>query len=363
MPAILALESGHVFHGRSIGVNGIRVGEVVFNTAMTGYQEIISDPSYAQQLITFTYPHIGNTGINLEDFQASKIHAAGIIIKSLSNYVSSWRATMSLQAYLLQQNTVAIADIDTRGLTKLLRDNGSLHGCIMAGNVDIEQAIEQAKNFVGLKNLDLASTISTKDTYTIIKDGCLNIILVDFGVKDNIIQCLTNLGCNVTVVPAQTTCEEITDLKPDGILLSNGPGDPKACTEIIANIKQLIKTKIPIFGICLGHQLLALALGAKTYKMNFGHHGANQPVQNLSSKQVLITSQNHGFAVKESSLNTNLEVTHRALFDQSLQGFKHTQYPLYGFQGHPEAAPGPHDALSLFDDFIHAIRTNNATTK
>lgn len=360
MSAILALESGHVFHGSSIGVAGLRIGEVVFNTALTGYQEILTDPSYTKQIITFTYPHIGNTGINLEDSQGSKIYAAGLIIKSLSNFVSNWRAAMSLGTFLQQQQTVAISGIDTRSLTKLIRNNGALNACIMAGEIDQAYALQQARKFSGLNGVDLTPVVTTAVSYTLNEHEKLHVVLVDFGVKQNIIDCLTKLGCKLTIVPAHTKAQKILDLKPDGVLLSNGPGDPQACTAIISNIKLLINSKVPIFGICLGHQLLALALGAKTYKMNFGHHGANHPVQTLHNKQVLITSQNHGYAVEESTLSSNLQVTHRSLFDQSLQGFKHCKQAIFGFQGHPEAAPGPHDALIVFNDFIDAVRIQYA---
>ncbi len=360
---MLALETGQVLLGNSVGVTGMRVGEVVFNTALTGYQEIISDPSYSNQLITFTYPHIGNTGVNPDDYQSTKISAAGVIIKSLSKYMSNWRATISLHDFFLQQKIVAIAGIDTRGLTKLLRQHGALRGCIMAGSVDADVALQAARNFAGLNKQDLTGAVTTDKIYTINNAGLLHLVLIDFGVKSSILDSLVKLNCKITVVPAQTSSQAILDLKPDGIILSNGPGDPQACTAIIAQIKLLLNAKLPIFGICLGHQLLALALGAKTYKMPFGHHGANHPVQDVRSKQVLITSQNHGFAVSEASLGDIIEITHKSLFDNSLQGFKHVSLPFFGFQGHPEAGPGPHDALNLFEEFISVIRSQHAEKK
>jgi carbamoyl-phosphate synthase small subunit len=364
MQAVLALETGQVFYGTSIGVQGITVGEVVFNTALTGYQEILTDPSYCKQLITFTYPHIGNTGINFEDNQASNIFAAGLIIKSLSKFASNWRSKISLAEFLQQQNVVGIADIDTRGLTTLLRQHGSMRGCIMAGAIDVNAALDHARAFSGLNNLDLASKVTTNKSYEVeacdVNDKQKHVVLIDFGVKQSIIDCLTYRGCRVTVMPAQSYAAQILELQPDGIVLSNGPGDPSACGPMINTIKTLISSEIPILGICLGHQLLALALGAKTYKMDFGHHGSNHPVQNTSSGKVMITSQNHGFAVDVLSLGVKLEMTHRSLFDNSLQGFKHKSLPLFSFQGHPEAGPGPHDALGLFDDFIQAVRKNNA---
>lgn len=356
MTAILALETGQVFYGRSIGAPGMCVGEVVFNTAHTGYQEVLTDPSYTQQIIAFTYPHIGNTGINSEDSQSNKIHAAGMIVRSIATYTSNWRSTQSLQEFLQANNTVAISDVDTRALTKILRDNGALRACIMAGNVDKNIAITACKDFAGLTNQDLTAGVSINNAKIFNPNGKRHVVLLDFGVKTNIINCLTNLDCKVTALPANSTAHEILSLQPDGILLSNGPGDPQACTDIIQTVQQLLNSNIPVFGICLGHQILALALGAKTYKMDFGHHGINHPVQNLANKTVLITSQNHGFAVDESSLNSQLEVTHRSLFDNSLQGFKHTILPLFGFQGHPEAAPGPVEAMTLFADFITSIR-------
>lgn len=367
MQAILALETGQVFYGSSIGVSGISVGEVVFNTALTGYQEVLTDPSYTKQIITFTYPHIGNTGINFEDNQSHKIFAAGLIVKSLSKYVSNWRAEISLAEYLQQQQIVAIEGVDTRALTAILRDNGALRGCIMSGDIDPAIAIQHARNFSGLGNLDLTAEVTTKKQYSVscssLYPNPRHVVLLDFGVKSSIIDHLTRRGCNVTVVPSQTTVPQILALKPDGILLSNGPGDPAACQAIIDNIKILVQQNIPIFGICLGHQLLALALGAKTYKMNFGHHGSNHPVQDLQSGKVIITSQNHGFAVDDLTLPENLLATHRSLFDNTLQGFKHKTLPIFSFQGHPEAGPGPHDALGLFDNFILDIRKNiNAET-
>jgi len=364
MQAILALETGQIFYGTSIGVHGITVGEVVFNTALTGYQEVLTDPSYSKQIITFTYPHIGNTGINFEDNQAAKIFAAGLIVKSLSHFTSNWRSKISLMEFLQQQRIVGISDIDTRGLTTLLRQHGSLRGCIMSGVVDVNVALEQARSFSGLSNLDLATQVTTNKSYEIgacdPKISQTHLVLMDFGVKQSIIDCLTQRGCRVTIVPAQSTAAQILELKPDGIVLSNGPGDPAACDFIINTIKILTLSSIPMFGICLGHQLLALALGAKTYKMDFGHHGSNHPVQNVSCDSVMITSQNHGFAVDELSLGPNLEATYRSLFDNSLQGFKHKSLPLFSFQGHPEAGPGPHDALGLFDDFLQVVRKSNA---
>ncbi len=362
MSAILALETGQIFRGCSVGVSGMTVGELVFNTALTGYQEILTDPSYAEQIITFTYPHIGNTGINNLDSQSTKIYARGMVVKSISKFHSNWRANISLLEFLKQQKTIAISGIDTRGLTKILRQHGVMRCCIMAGTTDDERAINSAREYPGLDGVDLTAQVSTTKAYTLNPSANLHIVLLDFGVKEQIKKSLVDLGCRVTVVAAQTTASEVLAFKPDGVLLSNGPGDPAACTAIIENIQQLIAAQLPIFGICLGHQLLGLALGAKTYKMNFGHHGSNHPVQDLVTKKVLITSQNHGYAIHEATLNSELQVTHRSLFDQSLQGFKHTQIPIFGFQGHPEAAPGPHDALGLFGDFINAVRNQHAKT-
>lgn len=365
MQALLALETGQIFYGNSIGIAGIRVGEVVFNTALTGYQEILTDPSYTNQLITFTYPHIGNTGINFEDNQSTRIHASGVVIKSLSRYVSNWRSRISLGDFLYSQNVVGIEGIDTRGLVKLLRDNGTLRGCIMAGIIDEKYAIHQARDYVGINNNDLASLVTTKKSYTISGETnkSLNIVVLDFGIKKGILDCLIKYGCNIKVMPANSDVSEILAYEPRGILLSNGPGDPASCKKIIENIKVLINVGLPIFGICLGHQLLALALGARTYKMNFGHHGSNHPVYDIEKKQVLITSQNHGYAVDPRSLGNDIKITHHSLFDNSLQGFKHIKFPLWGFQGHPESAPGPHDANMLFDEFLFAVRNTHAKTR
>lgn len=360
--ALLALETGHVLHGNAIGVAGIRVGELVFNTALTGYQEIISDPSYKEQIITFTNPHIGNTGINPEDFESKKIHAAGIVLKNMSPIVSNWRATISLNEYLQQQQVIAISDIDTRGLTKLTRQFGALRACIMAGDTDQDLAIKYAQKYSGLHGKNLSNDVCCTQSYIVNSNGQLHVVLVDFGVKSSILQVMVKLGCKVTVVPATTSAAEIMHLQPQAIVLSNGPGDPQACTATIATIKQLLMQQIPIFGICLGHQLLALAYGAKTYKMNFGHHGANHPVQNVLNKKVYITSQNHSFAVDETTLTSDLKVTHRSLFDHSLQGFRHKTFAIYGFQGHPEAGPGPHDITELFAEFLGEIKCQNVLT-
>lgn len=370
-PAILVLEDGSVFRGVSIGADGDSVGEVVFNTAMTGYQEILTDPSYARQMVTLTYPHIGNTGVNSEDSESNNIWAAGLIIRDLPLLHSNWRSEQSLCDYLKENNVIAIADIDTRKLTRILRDKGAQSGCLIAGdNIDENEALEKAKAFTGLKGMDLAKEVTVEESYpwfesswslangyqTLPKEEKkFHVVAYDFGVKKNILRMLSDRGCQLTVVPATTPAEQVFALKPDGIFLSNGPGDPEPCDYAIDAIKEFLKTDIPLFGICLGHQLLALASGAKTVKMKFGHHGANHPVENLKDKTVMITSQNHGFAVDETSLPENLSATHKSLFDGSLQGIEHTDKPAFSFQGHPEASPGPHDAAPLFERFIELM--------
>ena len=369
-PAILALEDGSIFKGISIGSDGETIGEVVFNTAMTGYQEILTDPSYAKQIVTLTYPHIGNTGVNAEDVESDKIWSAGLVIRDLPLLASSWRMEKSLGEYLQENNIVAIADIDTRRLTRILREKGAQSGCILAGDdITEEQAIAAAKSFSGLKGMDLAKEVTckkrsewTESSWSLIEGYAeqseteFHVVAYDFGVKHNILRMLAERGCKLTVVPAQTSAEEVLALSPDGVFLSNGPGDPEPCDYAISAIQEILKSGTPIFGICLGHQLLALASGAKTEKMKFGHHGANHPVQCLDSKIVMITSQNHGFAVEESSLPDYLEATHKSLFDGSLQGIKRTDVPAFSFQGHPEASPGPHDVAPLFDQFIESMR-------
>ncbi len=373
--AILVLEDGSIFRGVSIGADGVSVGEVVFNTAMTGYQEILTDPSYARQMVTLTYPHIGNTGVNLEDQESDNIWAAGLIVRGIPIQHSNWRSEQSLEAYLIEKNILAIADIDTRKLTRILRDKGAQAGCIMAAeslsSAEELFALEKAKAFAGLKGMDLAKEVTVKESYSWFEgswslsqghrqltsnDEKFHVVAYDFGVKKNILRMLSDLGCKLTVVPAQTPAKDVLAMKPDGIFLSNGPGDPEPCDYAINAIKSFLETDIPIFGICLGHQLLALACGAKTMKMKFGHHGANHPVENVADKTVAITSQNHGFAVDESSLPSNLKVTHKSLFDGSLQGIEHTTKPAFGFQGHPEASPGPHDAAALFEKFIQLMQ-------
>lgn len=377
VPALLVLEDGSIFKGTSIGATGHSVGEVVFNTAMTGYQEILTDPSYAKQIITLTYPHVGNTGTNAEDSEASQIWSAGLVIRDLPLLASNFRNQQSLQDFLVEHNIIGIADIDTRRLTRILRDKGAQSGCLMAGDdIDEARALALAKGFGGLEGMDLAKEVSTTQTYTwregswalpsdrftgasyhqLSDEECkYHVVAYDFGVKRNILRMLADRGCKLTVVPAQTSAAEVLALAPDGVFLSNGPGDPEPCSYAIEAIQQLLETDIPIFGICLGHQLLALASGAKTEKMKFGHHGANHPVQNLDDGTVLITSQNHGFAAQEASLPDNLRVTHKSLFDGSLQGIHRTDKAAFSFQGHPEASPGPHDAAPLFDHFIELI--------
>jgi len=380
-PAFLALEDGTVFEGIAVGADGHSVGEAVFNTAMTGYQEILTDPSYARQLVTLTYPHIGNTGCTSQDDEAQRVWAAGLIVRDVPRRPSNWRSQSSLPEWLSARGVVAIADIDTRRLTRLLRDRGAQNACLVAGGVlDVDQAIEAARKFPGLNGMDLAREVSTRETYAWL-DGSLDldsnvfaradtaasgkldsinhdstkllhVVAYDYGIKRNILRLLSDRGCRVTVVPAQMPAAQALAFKPDGIFLSNGPGDPAPCDYAIAAIREFIAAKIPTFGICLGHQLLALAVGAKTMKMKFGHHGANHPVQDLNSGRVMITSQNHGFAVDEPSLPANVRVTHRSLFDGSNQGIELTDAPAFSFQGHPEASPGPHDVDGLFDRFV-----------
>ena len=370
--AVLVLEDGATFRGRSIGASGSTVGEVVFNTAMTGYQEILTDPSYCRQIVTLTYPHIGNTGVNADDEESLGIQAAGLIIRDLPLMASSFRSERSLSDYLSDENIVAIADIDTRRLTRLLRDKGAQNGCIMAGaTLDEAEALAQARGFGGLKGLDLAKVVTTSTPYEWDQGSWqlgaptddpaqrpalrFHVVALDFGVKRNILRILVDLGCRVTVVPAQTPFDEVLTHNPDGIFLSNGPGDPEPCEYAIELARRAMAERIPLFGICLGHQILALASGAKTEKMKFGHHGANHPVQNLADGTVMVTSQNHGFTVSEEALPDTLEVTHRSLFDNTLQGISRRDVPAYSFQGHPEASPGPHDAALLFHPFIEAM--------
>jgi carbamoyl-phosphate synthase small subunit len=367
-PAILVLADGTVFRGIAIGASGSTVGEVVFNTSMTGYQEILTDPSYTGQVVTLTYPHIGNYGVNTEDVESGKVYAAGLVIRDLPLTVSSWRAGMSLSDYLKASNVVAIADIDTRKLTRVLREKGAQAGCIMAGDVDEAKALELARSYPGMAGMDLAKEVSVTKSY-VCEEGewslgegyakaenpKFNVVAFDYGVKRNILRMLTSRGCKVTVLPAQATAEEALALNPDGIFLSNGPGDPEPCDYAIKAIKTLVDTGIPTFGICLGHQLLGLASGAKTVKMKFGHHGANHPVQDVDDKRVFITSQNHGFAVDPATLPSNLRATHVSLFDGSLQGIARTDKPAFSFQGHPEASPGPREMSYLFDRFIELM--------
>jgi len=375
-PALLALEDGSVFRGRSIGADGTSVGEVVFNTAMTGYQEILTDPSYARQIVTLTYPQIGNTGINPEDIESGRVWASGLVIRQTPRRPSNWRMRMTLQDYLREQNLVAIADVDTRRLTQLIREKGALAGCIAAGDgVSVEEALRQARAFPGLKGLDLAqvvtrATVGSWDQtswrlgagYGQQTESRFHVVAYDFGIKYNILRMLADRGCRLTVVPAATTAEQVLALQPDGVFLSNGPGDPEPCTYAIAAIREFLARELPIFGICLGHQLLALASGARTMKMSHGHHGANHPVKDLRTGRVMITSQNHGFAVDAEALPNCLTVTHVSLFDGTLQGFRRNDCPAFGFQGHPEASPGPEDCAYLFDEFIDLMEARHAQT-
>jgi len=371
-PAILALADGSIFRGEAIGADGQTVGEVVFNTAMTGYQEILTDPSYAQQIVTLTYPHIGNTGTTPEDAESNRVWSAGLVIRDLPLVASNWRNTLSLSDYLKANNVVAIAGIDTRRLTRILREKGAQNGCILAGdNISDEAAIAAARGFPGLKGMDLAKVVSAKEAYewrstvwdlktdshaTIdAADLPYHVVAYDYGVKVNILRMLVERGCRLTVVPAQTPASEVLALKPDGVFLSNGPGDPEPCDYAIQAIKDILETEIPVFGICLGHQLLALASGAKTLKMGHGHHGANHPVQDLDTGVVMITSQNHGFAVDEATLPGNVRAIHKSLFDGTLQGIERTDKSAFSFQGHPEASPGPNDVAPLFDRFINEM--------
>ncbi len=363
--AILVLEDGTVFEGESTGAPGLSVGEVVFNTAMTGYQEILTDPSYARQLVTLTYPHIGNTGCTPLDDEADKVWASGLIVRNVPRRPSNWRSQVALPEWLKARGIVAISDIDTRKLTRLLRDRGAQNGAVMAGDVDVDTALEAARKFPGLKGMDLAKVVSTGERFAwregqldldrgafVGADPKYRVVAYDFGVKRNILRMLAERGCDVTVVPAQTAAAEVLAMQPDGVFLSNGPGDPAPCDYAIEAIRTFLARKIPVFGICLGHQLLGLASGAQTLKMKFGHHGANHPVIDIDSGRVMITSQNHGFAIDESTLPAHVRVTHRSLFDGSNQGIALTDAPAFSFQGHPEASPGPHDVSPLFDRFV-----------
>ena len=370
--ALLALEDGSLFYGESIGVPGQAVGEVVFNTAMTGYQEILTDPSYARQIVTLTYPHIGNTGANPEDMESPGVYATGLVIRDLPLAHSNFRATESLAEFMRRQKLVGIAGIDTRRLTRLLREKGAQNGCILAvekgGKLDKKEALKLARAFPGLKGMDLAKVVTTRKPYTW-EEGVwelgkghakqeharFHVVAYDYGIKRNILRMLAARGCRLTVVPAQTPAEEVLKMKPDGVFLSNGPGDPEPCDYAIAAIRKIVDTGLPVFGICLGHQLLGLASGARTIKMKFGHHGANHPVLEIDTGRVLISSQNHGFAVDEATLPPNLRVTHRSLFDGSVQGLERTDKPAFCFQGHPEASPGPHDVSPLFDRFVEIM--------
>ena len=382
-PAALALADGTLFRGRSIGALGQSVGEVVFNTAITGYQEILTDPSYCRQIVTLTYPHIGNVGVNPQDEESARVHASGLVVRDLPRRYQSWRAEQSLEAFLERTGTVAIADIDTRKLTRRLRRDGAQAGCVVAGpdahsDAAGREAVSAAQAFAGLGGMDLAQIVSVGQRYQWHEGswrlgeryGCLDdeaarfhVVAYDFGIKHNILRLLADRACRLTVVPAKTPATDVLALAPDGVFLSNGPGDPEPCDYAIEAIKGFLETKLPIFGICLGHQLLALASGARTVKMKFGHHGANHPVKALGSGQVMITSQNHGFAVDENSLPANVVATHRSLFDQSLQGIEFTDRPAFGFQGHPEASPGPHDLAELFDHFVSLMVNHRSATR
>lgn len=374
IPALLVLADGSVFHGISVGAEGETIGEVVFNTAMTGYQEILTDPSYAQQIVTLTYPHIGNTGCNAVDEESDRVHVAGLVVRDLPRLASNWRSAEALDVYLRRHGIVAIAGIDTRRLTRILRDTGAQNGCIVAGAAASEMhALAKARAFPGLNGMDLAKVVSTRESYRF-EQGTYDldrttfaplarkhrVVAYDFGVKRNILRMLVDRGCEVMVVPAQTSAADAMALNPDGVFLSNGPGDPQPCSYAIAATREFIKRQIPLFGICLGHQILGLAVGAQTVKMKFGHHGANHPVIDLGSGRVMISSQNHGFAVDEASLPRNAHVTHRSLFDGSNQGIRLSDAPAFSFQGHPEASPGPHDVDGLFDEFVRSMEARAA---
>jgi carbamoyl-phosphate synthase small subunit len=376
--AILALEDGTVFHGLSVGAPGRVLGEVVFNTAMTGYQEILTDPSYFRQLVTLTYPHIGNVGTTSDDLESAEIFAAGLIIRDLSIAVSNWRAELPLREFLNRGETVAISDVDTRKLTRIIRDKGAQAGCIIAAETaEPAEAVAAARKFPGLKGMDLARLVTTKSRYqwnqgsiwperkmvSSKRTRAFHVVAIDYGVKRNILRMLSDRDCRLTVLPAMATAEDVMTLSPDGVFLSNGPGDPEPCDYAIETIRKLVDLALPVFGICLGHQLLGLASGAKTLKMKFGHHGANHPVMDLATGRVMITSQNHGFAVDEQSLPDNLRATHRSLFDGSLQGIERTDRPAFSFQGHPEASPGPHDLAPIFDRFIALMREHRRGKK
>jgi carbamoyl-phosphate synthase small subunit len=370
-PAILALEDGTIFEGVSVGAPGLSVGEVVFNTAITGYQEILTDPSYARQIVTLTYPHVGNTGITDLDDEAHRIWATGLIVRDVPRRPSSWRSQVPMPQWLAARGVVAIADIDTRKLTRLLRNTGAQNGALMAGDIDVDKALDAARRFPGLKGMDLAKEVCTRETFEwhggqldldrnefVQAESKCHVVAYDFGCKLNILRMLTERGCRVTVVPAQTPASDVLAMNPDGVFLSNGPGDPAPCDYAIAAIREIVERKVPTYGICLGHQLLGLAVGARTVKMKHGHHGANHPVQDLDTGKVMITSQNHGFAIDEATLPGNVRVTHRSLFDGTNQGIELTDAPAFSFQGHPEASPGPHDVAPLFDKFVASMNNH-----